>query len=112
MAGMLPRDVARAIVKAAGLNPDEPLLAEQEAVVLAMVSESFGLVVKGVEAKTAQVTRGGYAIDAVSPRTMECYNYPGLYLTGEMLDVDGRCGGYNLHWAWTSGMLAGIDAAL
>ena len=112
MAGMLPRDVARAIVKAAGLNPDEPILAEQEAVVLAMVSESFGLVVKGVEAKTAQVTRGGYAIDAVSPRTMECYKYPGLYLTGEMLDIDGRCGGYNLHWAWTSGMLAGTDAAL
>ncbi len=111
IAGMLPYNVAFAICKAAGLDPLEPILAEQEAVVLAMVSESFGLTVKGVEGKNAQVTRGGYAVDDFNPSTMECYNHPGLFVVGEMLDIDGRCGGYNLHWAWTSGMLAGRAAA-
>ncbi len=112
MAGMLPARVARAVVVAAGLNPDEPIIAEQEAVVLAMVSESFGLRYKGIaDPKQAQVTRGGYAVAQFNPRTMECLAHPGLYVCGEALDVDGRCGGYNLHWAWTSGILAGRAAA-
>ena len=111
VSGMLPADVARAVIRAAGLNPDEPILAEQEAVVIAMVSESFGLPTHGVEGKQAQVTRGGYAVSAFDPATMGCRAYPGLFVTGEALDVDGRCGGYNLHWAWTSGILAGRAAA-
>lgn len=112
MSGMLPSRVARAVVVAAGLNPDEPIIAEQEAVVLAMVSESFGLEVKGIaDPKQAQVMRGGYAVKQFDPHTMECIAHPGLYVCGEALDVDGRCGGYNLHWAWTSGMLAGRAAA-
>jgi predicted Rossmann fold flavoprotein len=115
MGGLMPSRVARAIVKAAGLNPDDVIMAEQEATVLAMVSESFGLKVTGVaDPKKSQVTRGGYAVKQFDPRTMECKAHPGLYVTGEALDIDGRCGGYNLHWAWTSGMLAGraiADAA-
>ena len=43
--------------------------------------------------------------------TMESNCVPGLYLTGELIDVDGACGGYNLQWAWTSGYLAGRAAA-
>ena len=112
MGGMLPSRVARAVVTAAGLNPDEPIIAEQEAVVLAMVSESFGMQVKGIaDPKQAQVMRGGYAPKGFDPYTMECRKYEGLYVTGEALDIDGRCGGYNLHWAWTSGMIAGRAAA-
>lgn len=112
MAGMLPSRVARAVTSAAGIDPDEPIVAEQEAVVLAMVSESFGLTVKGVaDPKQAQVMRGGYAVKGFDAETMECKRHPGLFVAGEALDVDGRCGGYNLHWAWTSGMLAGRSAA-
>ncbi len=112
MAGMLPLRVARAVVLAAGLNPDEPIIAEQEAVVLAMASESFGLSYKGIaDPKQAQVTRGGYDVSQFSAHTMECFAHPGLYVCGESLDIDGCCGGYNLHWAWTSGILAGRAAA-
>lgn len=112
MAGMLPARVARAVVVAAGLDPDEPIIAEQEAVVLAMVSESFGLTCKGIaDPKQAQVTRGGYGVKQFDPYTMECTAHPGLFVCGEALDIDGRCGGYNLHWAWTSGILAGRAAA-
>ena len=112
MSGMLPSRVARAVVCAAGIDPDEPIVAEQEAVVLAKVSESFGLTVKGIsDPKQAQVMRGGYAVKGFDPSTMQCKKHPGLFVTGESLDIDGRCGGYNLHWAWTSGMIAGRAAA-
>ena len=43
---------------------------------------------------------------------LESVKMPGVFLAGEMLDVDGRCGGYNLQWAWTSGYIAGRGAAL
>ena len=47
----------------------------------------------------------------MNPDTMESRKVPGLYLAGEILDVDGACGGYNLQWAWSSGWLAGVSAA-
>lgn len=55
----------------------------------------------------AQVTAGGLATVQVDPDTMESKLCKGLYFTGELLDIDGICGGYNLQWAWTSGYLAG-----
>ena len=112
MSGLLPSRVARAVVVAGGLNPDEPIIAEQEAVVLAMVSESFGLSVRGIaDPKQAQVTRGGFATECFDAHTFECREHAGLFACGEALDIDGCCGGYNLHWAWTSGLLAGASAA-
>ncbi len=48
-------------------------------------------------------------------RTLELQNHPGAFAAGEALDVDAPCGGYNLHWAWASGMLAAhgaVEAAL
>lgn len=48
-------------------------------------------------------------MDEVNPETMESLRCRGLYLTGELLDVDGICGGYNLQWAWTTGYLAGVS---
>ncbi|HOW38490.1 MAG TPA: NAD(P)/FAD-dependent oxidoreductase, partial [Bacillota bacterium] len=50
-------------------------------------------------------------LDEVDPNTLESKQCPGLYLAGEVLDVDARCGGYNLQWAWASGLLAGESAA-
>jgi predicted Rossmann fold flavoprotein len=55
----------------------------------------------------AQVTAGGVDIDDVDPATMESRLVPGLFLAGEVLDIDALCGGYNLQWAWSSGRLAG-----
>ncbi len=59
----------------------------------------------------AQVTSGGVPLSEVNLDTMESRLCRGLYLTGELLDVDGMCGGYNLHWAWLTGILAGRAAA-
>jgi len=59
----------------------------------------------------AQVCSGGIDTEEINPHTMESRLHPGLYLCGEIIDVDGACGGYNLQWAWSSGALAGIHAA-
>lgn len=59
----------------------------------------------------AQVCAGGVRTTEVNPGTMESVYADGLYLTGELLDIDGICGGYNLQWAWATGYIAGRHAA-
>ncbi|MBY6203556.1 BaiN/RdsA family NAD(P)/FAD-dependent oxidoreductase [Halomonas denitrificans] len=56
---------------------------------------------------TAEVTIGGVDTDALSSKTMECKDYPGLYFIGEVVDVTGHLGGHNFQWAWASGHAAG-----
>ena len=58
----------------------------------------------------AQVTAGGMRTEQFDPATMESRLVPGLYACGEVLDIDGDCGGYNLQWAWSSGRCAGLSA--
>lgn len=55
----------------------------------------------------AEVTRGGVDTRALSSKTMEAKNVPGLYFIGEVVDVTGHLGGYNFQWAWASGFAAG-----
>ena len=59
----------------------------------------------------SQVCAGGIGTDEIDPDTMELYRHPGIYVAGELIDMDGICGGYNLQWAWTSGYIAGTYAA-
>ncbi len=59
----------------------------------------------------SQVTAGGISLDEINARTLESKIVPGLFFAGEILDVDGDCGGYNLQWAWSSGYIAGESAA-
>ena len=60
--------------------------------------------------KNAQVCAGGVDTKEVKDSTLESLLVKGLYITGELLDIDGICGGYNLQWAWSTGILAGMDA--
>jgi len=55
----------------------------------------------------AEVTAGGIPLDEIDPATMQSRVCPGLFLVGEILDVDGRLGGFNFQWAWSSGWVAG-----
>ncbi len=61
--------------------------------------------------EVAEVTAGGIPLQEIDYRTMESRKAAGLYLAGEMLDCDGRLGGFNLQWAWSTGYLAGRAAA-
>ena len=64
---------------------------------------------KGFEA--AQVCAGGVDTRELNPQTLESKLVPGLYFAGEVMDIDGICGGYNLQWAWSSGYVAGTAAS-
>ena len=78
---------------------------------LAVALKSYPLDVRGIaEPGQCQGRRGGVDVAAVTD-DLESREHPGLFFAGEVLDVDGPCGGYNLHWAWASGMLAGAAAA-
>lgn len=57
--------------------------------------------------RTAEVTLGGIDTDALSSKTMECKDYPGLFFIGEVVDVTGHLGGHNFQWAWASAHAAG-----
>ncbi len=79
---------------------------------LAKACKEFPLTCQGIaDERTCQVRRGGVQPSAVNSATLQINGYPGLFVLGEVLDVDGPCGGYNLHWAWTTGLLAGCALA-
>ena len=79
---------------------------------LARLLKSWSLPVVGTQPwPQAQVTAGGIDLREVDPANLESRLVPGLHFCGEVLDVDGDCGGFNLQWAWSSGWLAGQSAA-
>jgi predicted Rossmann fold flavoprotein len=69
---------------------------------------AWEIIPKGTEGYgTAEVTAGGVDTDELSSKTLEAKKVPGLFFIGEVVDVTGELGGYNLHWAWASGYAAG-----
>ena len=108
--GMLHNRLGRVVVKAAGLSAAAPIssLSESELRRAAGQCTDFCLPVRGVDGfDAAQVTAGGLLTEGFDPETMQSRIHPGLFACGEVLDIDGPCGGYNLQWAWASGRLAG-----
>ncbi len=100
--GLLPDKMIRVIT---GKSPRTP-----EA--YAKLLKAYPVPVKGAHSlERAQVCSGGVSLSEVNPMTMESRLVPGLYFAGEILDVCGDCGGYNLQWAWSSGALAGRAAS-
>lgn len=92
---------------------DKPLqhMSRQELAQVAAALQQWRVKPNGTEGyRTAEVTLGGVDCGAVSSQTMESRSVPGLYFTGEVLDVAGWLGGYNFQWAWSSGWCAGQHA--
>ncbi|MEC4295490.1 aminoacetone oxidase family FAD-binding enzyme [Adlercreutzia shanghongiae] len=108
--GMVLAPVADVLLHAAGLEENR-LVAKGDAPRMAPVLKGLRMKVTGLgDARQCQVRRGGIDVGAVDARSCELRCVPGLYVVGEALDVDAPCGGYNLHWAWASGLLAGWSA--
>lgn len=85
---------------------------EDEIIRLVRLVKHFEVPVKATNSyEQAQVCCGGIDTAEVDSGTLESRYVPGLYFAGEILDVDGMCGGYNLQWAWASGYTAGKEAA-
>lgn len=110
LTGILHSRLGKMTVRYAGVSALKPLreLTEGDISSIASACRDFAIALRGVEDFAhAQVTAGGIKTTGVNPQTMESWFVPHLFITGELLDVDGDCGGYNLQWAWSSGVIAG-----
>lgn len=107
---LLRKPIAKRVLTDAGidLNKQPSELTDEELKKISRIYQNWSLQVTGAKGwKYAQCTAGGVSLDEVDPETMESKLVPGLYFSGEVLDYDGPCGGYNLYNAWTTGLAAG-----
>lgn len=115
LTGILHNRLGRTILRYAGFGFTEPIhtLTASDIKRIALAIQNFEIPVIGAMGfDAAQVTAGGIRTEEFHPKTMESHLVSGLFAAGEVLDIDGDCGGYNLQWAWASGYLAGKCAAL
>ena len=110
LTGIVHNRLGKMLIKYTGLNATASLreLDDRALGKLVGTCKDFRLPVQGTEGfDKAQVTAGGVKTSGFNPETLESWFVPGLFACGEVLDIDGDCGGYNLQWAWASGRLAG-----
>jgi len=113
LTGILHNRLGRVLTQSAGISGYVPIhqLEDYEIDAVCRAVKGFEVTLTepmGMDA--AQVTAGGILTNEFDPTSMESKLVPGLYACGEVLDIDGDCGGYNLQWAWSSGRLAGSHA--
>lgn len=113
LTGILHNRLGRVLTQAAGIRTNRELAQvsrEKLEEVCQKVKKFEVSLTEPLGMDAAQVTAGGAVTEAFDAQTMESRLVPGLFACGEVLDVDGDCGGYNLQWAWSSGRLAGEQA--
>jgi predicted Rossmann fold flavoprotein len=113
LTGILHNRLGRMLTKAAGIRGSKQIreLTADELAAVCTAVKSFDIpLTEPMGMDCAQVTAGGILTEEFDPATMESRIVPGLYACGEVLDIDGDCGGYNLQWAWSSGRMAGLHA--
>ena len=112
LAGFVSEKLANAFLLDQGIVPESKKeLSTEQIEELAQRFKQFRVMItdtKGFD--ECQVCLGGVSLEEVNPQTMMSRIWPGLYFAGEVLDVAGQCGGYNLQWAWSSGVVAGTNA--
>ncbi len=112
--GLLPKNLAGVIIRLSSIDRQIKvcdLTPEQLNSIAKLLTSLTVSVSETGSFSQAQVCNGGVTLDALNPVTLECTKIPGLYIAGELMDVDGMCGGYNLQWAFSTGMRAGYAAA-
>ena len=110
LSGLLGAKLRGALLKEANIKPGirAENLTEEQIHRLAGIIKGFSIPITGTrDFDQCQVCAGGVRLKEINPQTLESSISPGLYFAGEILDVDGPCGGYNLQWAWSSGYVAG-----
>ena len=113
LTGILHNRLGLVLVKNAGIRLSDSASQVSDAALkdLCQTVKAFEIsLLESLGMDSAQVTAGGVLTQQFDPATMESRLMPGLYACGEVLDIDGDCGGYNLQWAWSSGRLAGLSA--
>jgi predicted Rossmann fold flavoprotein len=110
LAGLLPRRLTDALCQLAQVSPEHKLaeISKAQRAALVQAMKRAAIPVTGTRGfKKAEVTAGGVSLDEVDSRTMQSKRVPGLYIAGELLDLDGPIGGYNFQAAFSTGWLAG-----
>lgn len=113
--GLLNKRLIPVILKEAGIDSKKNIsqISNEEIDALAEILTDWRFNIIGSKSfDFAQVTAGGIDTREIDGRTMESKIVNGLYFAGEILDIDGDCGGFNLQWAWSSGYVAGLNSAL
>lgn len=113
MVGLLNHKLSYILIKQANLDPSKKSNSVTEKEVEGLINQikQFRMNITGTNSfENAQVCAGGIRTGEIEPGTMESKLVKNLFLTGELIDVDGTCGGYNLQWAWSTGFLAGTAA--
>lgn len=113
MVGMFNHKLNYAMIKKAGLDPEYSCKNIKASTLLRLAEQIKSFKININDTNTfdfAQVTTGGVLTQEINPLSMESKIKDNLYLTGELIDVDGTCGGYNLQWAWSTGYIAGNNA--
>ena len=106
--------LGQVIIKSAGYRLNTPVssLDNSSAKKIASLIKDFRFNITGNTGLiNSQVTSGGLDTEQFDPKTMMCRDYKGLYAIGEILDIDGDCGGFNLQWAWSSALCAAESIA-
>ncbi len=114
LTGVVHNRLGRVLVKTVGIaeSTSMEILSDSQLAAVARAVKGFSLTCAGTQGMDcAQVTAGGIETHGFDPMTLESHRVPGVFACGEVLDVDGDCGGFNLQWAWSSGRLAGLSAA-
>ena len=114
LTGMLPKMIGSVIVKKASvdLNAYVKNLTKANITKIANLIKAFPLEIRGDYGfERSQVTVGGVALNEIDPNTLAIKKMNNAYICGEMIDIDGECGGYNLQWALASGYLVGCEIA-
>ncbi|MGE5557247.1 MAG: NAD(P)/FAD-dependent oxidoreductase [Bacillota bacterium] len=112
--GLLNKRLIPVVLKEAGIERRKSCreVTFAETANLMKILKGWRLTISGTQSwAQAQVTAGGVSVKEIDPVTLESKLIAGLYFAGEIIDVDGDCGGYNLQWAWSTGYIAGISAA-
>lgn len=112
LGGLYPAKLISVMIERSGIDPEKKVheVTRQERRRLAELTKAFTLQVKGKRGfEEAVITQGGVSVKEVNPSTMESRLIRGLYFAGEVLDLDGLTGGFNLQIAWSTGYLAGIS---
>jgi hypothetical protein len=113
--GLMNKRLILPILKELGIDKNKQIanLSNDEVSRLSKILTDWRFKISGSKSfKDAQVTAGGVDTDEIDNSTMESKLVNGLYFAGEIVDIDGDCGGFNLQWAWSSGYVAGRNASL
>ena len=113
--GLMPTNLISQALLQANINQDQKSaeISKRERTKISQSLKAFPATIKKLRPlKEAQVTRGGISLREVDDKTLESLIVRDLYFAGEILDIDGDSGGYNLQWAWSSGYVAGRQASI